>query len=308
MHIIGGLIIFGYLKPYKNELKLKNIQEYNSLYCVLCYGLRKNFGLLSDIFLNYESVFIYIFLDGLIDINERECLKFKCPTNPFKITRIEVNSQLLEYVSYINYSLVLLKLLDNTRDAKNSAYKLLYAFFKRKKQFQLFENKYKINDKLCNLYDELYDLEINNSTDFDSCSRTMGLVLYEIVYKFFTYYKINVDEKVLNIAQHIGMWIYAIDAFDDFEIDLKNKSFNPLFSFSSDLITDEAQQKCLNSGEMMLGLMSTNILRLLNDLSIIRHKEIIVNIAKYGMSAELKKIKICRNKRNDKYNKRRNIK
>ncbi len=245
--------------------------------------------------MNYESVFLYIFLDGLVDDNKRECVSFKCPTNPLKRTKSEVNNQLIEYVSFINYSLILLKLADNAKDSKNITYRLLHRLLGKKKRYLELESKYNITTKICNLYDELYDLEINNSTDFDACSKTMGLILYEIVNNYFSYNNLSVNQASLTLVQHLGMWIYLIDAFDDFEDDIKNNSFNPLFSFATDVVTKDGQQKCLKSGEMMLGMMSANIYRMIDEITLFRHSEIIQNIAKFGMNAMVQKIITRRN-------------
>lgn len=252
---------------------------------------------MSTFFLNYESVFLYIFLDGLVDNNKRECVSFKCPTNPLKRTKSEVNNQLIEYVSFINYSLILLKLADNAKDSKNITYRLLHRLLGKKKRYLELESKYNITTKICNLYDELYDLEINNSTDFDACAKTMGLILYEIVNNYFSYNNLSVNQPSLTLAQHLGMWIYLIDAFDDFEDDIKNNSFNPLFSFATDVVTKDGQQKCLKSGELMLGMMSANIYRMIGEITLFHHSEIIQNIAKFGMNAMVQKIIRKRNKK-----------
>ncbi len=268
------------------------------MYCTVCYGLRKNFGLLSTIFLNFESVFLYVLLDGLVNDCEREKITFKCTANSLKKIEAEVNNQLLEYVSFINYSLVLLKIADNYRDSNNTIYKFLYYLFKKKKRYSKLRSKYNITSKINSLYDELFNLENSNSTNFDDCSKTMGSILHEIVSNYFLFNNSKADDKILILAEHIGMWIYLIDAFDDFYDDIKKNSFNPLFSFSFDIDTIEGQQKCLKSGEMMLGMMSANVARIIDKTVIFRHNEIIQNVIKYGMNAAAQKIIRKRYKRN----------
>ena len=36
--------MFGYLQPFKDELKYKHIKEYKKYYCSVCNGLRREFG------------------------------------------------------------------------------------------------------------------------------------------------------------------------------------------------------------------------------------------------------------------------
>ena len=280
---------------------MKYINEYKTLYCTVCYGLRKHFGFLSTAFLKFESVFLYALLDGIISNCEWKKVTFKCTTNPFKRIEADVNDQLLEYVSFINYSLVLLKIADNCKDSNNIIYKILHYFLKKKKRYLKLQTKYNITSKLNCLYDELYNLEITNSKNFDDCSKTMGAILYEIVNNYLLYNNSETDENILILAEHLGMWIYLIDAFDDFYYDIKRKSFNPLFSFSFETDTFEGQQRCLKSGELMLTMMSANISQIIDNILILRHDEIIKNIVKYGLNATSQKIIKKRYKRNGNY-------
>lgn len=287
--------IFGYLKPYRNELKLKHLNEYKKAYCTLCYGLRKNTGFLSTVLLNYESVFLYIFLEGLSDNNETSDVKFRCPTNPLKKVESEIDNQLLEYASYINYSLILLKVIDNCRDSNNVLYKLGLALLSRNKKYSKLRQKYNhIDAKIRGLYDELYQLEKNNCQDFDECSATMGKVLCEIV----EYYLLteNIEcEDAKDFAKHLGMWIYLIDAYDDYEKDIKKRTFNPLYTFKNSCCTDKLNSNFHNSrliyAEVMLRMMIENMNELLIEINVLKHTEIIDNVIKYATINEVKRIK-----------------
>lgn len=296
--------IFGYLKPYKDELKLKHMNEYKNAYCVVCYGLRKNIGYFSTLFLNYEAVFLYIFLDGLSSDVPVET-KFRCITNPLKKVFSKINLQLLEYTSFICYSLTLLKIIDNSRDSnKKLVYKLLEWLLSKNKRYLKLQQKYAgIDNEVKHLYDELYHLENNECRDFDLCSVTMGRVLAGIVEYYLNLQNIEcVNAK--EFAMHLGMWTYLIDAYDDYESDAKKGAFNPLYSFEhmQHGFTDINEKCYCNSpallyAEMMLGMMSKNMADYIIKLKFRGNTEIIENIVCYGTINEVKKIRQVKNKR-----------
>ena len=257
--------------------------------------------------MNYESVFLYIFLEGISNSNEAYDVKFRCPTNPLKKVESRLDKQLLEYASYINYSLVLLKVIDNCRDSKNILYKLCLVLLSRNKKYLRLQQKYNhIDVKIRGSYDELYQLEKNNCQDFDECSATMGKVLYEIVEYYLSTENIEC-ENAKEFAKHLGMWIYLIDAYDDFEKDIKKQTFNPLYAFKNGCCMDNLNSDFHNSiliyAEVMLRMMIENMNELLIEINVMKHTEIIDNVIKYATVNEVKRIK---QKRTEKHKKCKN--
>ena len=70
--------MFGYVTPLKNELKVKDFDLFRAYYCGLCHEIKKNFGNIPRLTLNYDMTFLAILLDSLNDttlnINEIRCL------------------------------------------------------------------------------------------------------------------------------------------------------------------------------------------------------------------------------------------
>ncbi len=131
------------------------------------------------------------------------------------------------------------------------------------------------------MYDELYNLEKNDCRDFDKCSATMGNVLKTIVGSY-----LQLTEQELLCAEyfsfHLGVWIYLIDAYEDYEKDKKKKKYNPLVMFEEhveDITNDLSKtQYILNCAELMLSMMIKNMEDFLDDMKIYSHSEIIKNI------------------------------
>ena len=156
-------------------------------------------------------------------------------------------------------------------------------------------------DKTEQLCKDLYSLEKDRELDFDLCSGTMGRVLVEIVNGYVMYHPTESQQPVVDFANHLGMWTYLIDAYDDFEKDSKKGSFNPLISFSNDPDTDKANAARLHSGELMLGMMTSNLRVLLKEITLFRYSEIIENIIGFGTLIAVQVCKKKKVKKNDCY-------
>ena len=50
--------MFGYIKPVKAELKVKEWEAYQGIYCGLCKQLAKRYGFFARMTLNYDFVFL----------------------------------------------------------------------------------------------------------------------------------------------------------------------------------------------------------------------------------------------------------
>lgn len=119
--------MFGYITPLYNELKVKEYYYFKSYYCGLCHTIKKNYGNLPRITLNYDLTFISFLLDGLIDkplkTKQIHCLKHLN-------TEISIcePTDALNYISDLNIIISNLKLKDDIIDDGNLKSILLYAF------------------------------------------------------------------------------------------------------------------------------------------------------------------------------------
>ena len=69
--------MFGYVKPYNSELKVREDEYYRGIYCGLCRSLSKNTGGFSSIILSYDMTFFAIVrmaLKGMhVKMKKRRC-------------------------------------------------------------------------------------------------------------------------------------------------------------------------------------------------------------------------------------------
>ncbi|MDF2878321.1 MAG: hypothetical protein K0S30_1417, partial [Clostridia bacterium] len=125
--------MFGYVTPLKDELKIREYTTFKSYYCGLCFHLKKEFGNLPRMTLNYDMTFLAVLLDSLTDKESTIQMK-KCMTSPIKKKAVILDNEALTYAANMNVALVYYKLLDDAADNKSLKSKILAAvlsFYKK---------------------------------------------------------------------------------------------------------------------------------------------------------------------------------
>ena len=79
----GGRLVFGYLTPYKPEMKILEFECYRGVYCGLCKQLAADYGFLARMFLNYDLVLVSLLADGLSGQTGKPCMQ-RCMVNPVR--------------------------------------------------------------------------------------------------------------------------------------------------------------------------------------------------------------------------------
>ena len=57
--------MFGYVTPLKGELKVKEYELFRAYYCGVCNSIKRDFGNIPRMTLNYDMTFLAILLDSL---------------------------------------------------------------------------------------------------------------------------------------------------------------------------------------------------------------------------------------------------
>lgn len=224
--------MFGYIKPYNQELRVKDVRRYSACYCALCDQLKRDYGFFGRFILNYDVTFLLICLDYLSS-EEKGVRKIRCPYNPLRVKIARLSPESLEYAAFINYWLVVEKLKDDIADDKNFLKKILHKFLVSRRTFKRHLVKYQLqSEQLSDMLHEVYQQEKNASSvaDFDCVTNAFG--------KFFANLFLGGIEKtedtslggIRDIFFQVGKWIYIMDAFDDLKSDIKKGHFNLLFS------------------------------------------------------------------------------
>ena len=75
--------MYGYVRPVRDELKVREYEQFRGAYCGLCHTLKKRYGPLMRFAVNYDLTFLAMLLAGPESV--RVCQK-RCPYHPLRTT------------------------------------------------------------------------------------------------------------------------------------------------------------------------------------------------------------------------------
>ncbi len=220
--------MFGYITVHKPELKVKDFEIYNAVYCGLCRHLGRTYGALSKLCLSYDLTFLALLQaslqDGCDGYEQR-----KCRANPFKkCTYCKNDSGFQDYAAAVCVGLTDLKLLDEVNDSgflKSLFFRFLRLFSAgwSKKAYK----KYPFLEEILTEYRlGQASAESNLNCSLDLAAEPTAKALSRI-FEF-----ISPDEKHRFVLEKmgycLGKWVYLCDTADDIEKDIKKGNFNPL--------------------------------------------------------------------------------
>lgn len=285
--------MFGYIRPDKMELRLREIRRYKDLYCGLCYSIRRNYGQLYGLALSYDITFLLAVLDGLEEDQEKELYDFRCPVNLLKHKKTAISKCALRYSAFINYFLVYLKVDDDVIDTDSSMKKLLRFLLDRNKKYrEQLEEYCKIAEKLKLQMKKINDAE-NKRRNFDELTNLFGAFFAELFIGFFS--EIKKEEINSNLRRFcflLGKWVYIIDAYDDFKKDSERGEFNLLTTMQINPTTHSQyaiHQRVYWIITYLINQMTTEIKK----IPFKQNRDLIENFIVYGCSAQY--IRVLRN-------------
>lgn len=279
--------MFGYVTPLKAEMKVKDFSRFKCYYCGLCCHIKKQFGNIPRISLNYDMTFLGLLLDGLSP-DSIEVSTHRCVLHPTEKKTVVSNNKALSYAASINLSLFYYKLLDDVNDDKDLKSKLAVSILSPyKKKFP--NTILKINNDISNCLEELSNLERNLSFSSideicDPFSRLVGIILRDYPYEL-----LNDSEELrstlYSLGYSIGKWIYLIDALDDLKADMEMNKFNPIdFLYNNEgLIYDEFIELIKSKIEFTILNCGYSCKENLMKLDFKRNEDILYNIIELGL-------------------------
>ncbi len=233
--------MFGYIRPQKSELLVKEYEQYRGIYCALCKHLGKNYGMVARMTLSYDCTFLAMLEIGL---SGTSCSFFngKCVVNPLKkCTYCKGGDSEFRYASALSVVMSYYKLKDDTRDSKfpgKIRAFLLLPFFLRPHKKAAKEFPF-IETCVAEAMDRQEVTEQMEKPNIDVCAEPTARMLADL------FSNIAGGEKQKRILEQfgyfLGRWIYLIDAADDIEKDLNDRSFNP-FVLKRDLTSDSSSE------------------------------------------------------------------
>lgn len=217
--------MFGYVLPRKGELKVREFEAYQALYCGLCHSLGRRYGFLSRFLLSYDFTFLAMVLapqDAVVATEKRRCIA--CPLRGKKACK---QSDSLDVAADETVILTVWKLRDNVADSrglKHVGAKLLLFLFRRAYK-KAAARQMAFDRETGQLLAQLARLEAEQSPSLDRTADTFARILQAAAPATSLPER---DRAVGELLYHVGRWIYLVDAWDDLAQDEKDGSYNPL--------------------------------------------------------------------------------
>ncbi|MDO4458710.1 MAG: DUF5685 family protein [Clostridia bacterium] len=281
--------MFGYIRPMKGELKVKEYEEYKAVYCTLCKELSRHYGVLAKFALSFDMTFYAVMA---LDMSgaKPQVRKGHCVVNPAKKCNFICEGR-EEYhkAAALTVLTVYYKLIDNIADEKGikklgaKMLKLIVngAYRKAKADFPRFD------EIIAKMTEAQTIAEKDENYSIDSCSAPTADALAEVFAELAG--NDSMKETVLRqFGYFFGRWIYAMDAADDLQKDLKDGSFNPFIRKlgleGKTEIPEEDREKCDNYCNEVLNANAGMMNSALNLLEMGRYENIIRNVTELGLA------------------------
>lgn len=291
--------MFGYVKAYKPELKVRDYEQYKAVYCSLCKTLGREYGLFARLTLSYDFTFAALLRLALAG----ECPGFhkaRCPFNPFaKCHACSGGGSAFSFTAAAAVIMTFYKLRDNLRDAgfwKRLASRLLnplaaHAHNKAKRRYP------RVEEIVSRMMEEQAALEAEACEQIDRAADPTAKALAAL---FAMDAQTEDQRRVLDrLGYCVGRWVYLIDAADDLEADLANGDYNPYIRALHIARGDpEAVKAARRNAQESLFLTAAEAVRAYDLLEVRRFDAILRNILTDGLFDAQKRIFQTENQNN----------
>lgn len=280
-----GDILFGYIRPHKPELKIKDYETYRSVYCGLCKELGRLFGPFARMTLNYDFTFLALLQLGLTDAPTCSSRQ-RCMMHPFNKRLCCHSNESLRLTACAAMLMVFYKNRDNFDDGgiwEKGVSLLLHPFLlcAKRRADKLYPE---LNNVLKNLMNHQKLLERQGCQSVDEAANPTANALSSICEM------LSDDERQRRVLSRfgylLGRWIYLIDALDDLDDDLKHKRYNP-FIYS---LKDEPIETIKSEAACSLRLTHGEMTKTVQLLTLYNHTDILENIVFLGLPTALARI------------------
>ncbi|MBQ7333122.1 MAG: hypothetical protein IJW38_02085 [Clostridia bacterium] len=236
--------MFGYVKPYHPELLVKDYEFYKASYCGVCRAMKRHTGVFSNVTLSYDSVFLALVRMLYVPDEKIAAKKGRCAMHPLKKRPMLLENEATEYTARAFAILTYYKMLDDLHDEKlikrmaRRTLKPILSHAKKKAKLS------RLSDIAAEKLSKITALEDAKSKSVDEPAHLFGELLGEIFA-----FELEGEARLVTYecGYHLGKFIYAIDAAEDYEDDRKSGSYNPYVElYGGKELTDEnrASIKC----------------------------------------------------------------
>lgn len=219
--------MYGYLRVYAPELKVREQEYYRAVYCGLCRTMGKCTGQCSRMTLSYD--FTLFALVRMALTGKYPAVKARrCPVHPLRKRPMVEPCEDLALCAYMSAILAYHKIRDDLRDErgmKRTAATALSPFVGSIRRRALKRGYTNADIAVAEAMRALCAMEADCPPSVDQPADLFG----DLMAVLLAYGLEGKQAKLAcKIGRHVGRWVYILDAADDYAEDVEKGRYNPL--------------------------------------------------------------------------------
>jgi hypothetical protein len=223
--------MFGYVRPLKGELLVKEFTRYRSIYCGICKRLGALYGPLPRLGVNYDVVLLGLLLLSLSEEDPGEKAE-PCVTSPFRKKPVAQASPSLDACAAMTVLLAWHKGRDDAADGRPLRGFAVWAAFGHAHRLAARawpEAAAAVHDGLAGLHAlEAVPAAAESPGEAAKAFGTLMGSLFGIAAgRVLPGLDARLHDALGLLGDRIGRWIYLVDAIDDHSRDEDNGNWNP---------------------------------------------------------------------------------
>ena len=213
--------MYGYVRPNKSELRVKEFELYRAAYCGLCETLRRRYGPLSRFIVNYDFTFL-----AMVWMGSASPRRLRCPVHPFQKRICVASCRALDLAAAQSVILTWWKLKDSVTD------KPFFPSIPARLGMLLLRRSYRKAASALPSFAEftagkLRELSVLEKQNCDSLDQTADCFASILAAAGDSGEGTPDDRIRRELFYHIGRSVYILDAVDDLEDDRREGNYNP---------------------------------------------------------------------------------
>lgn len=224
--------MFGYIRPLKSEMLVRELVKYKAVYCGICKQISEDYGQLPRMTVGYDITMMALLLLALTEdqpvIRQETCLM-----NPLQRRPVIYGGDIFSLCAALSVLMACYKAEDDVRDEKSLRGRILLIFWSRARKKA--RRKYREYDAMIDK--SLRELAIQETEEPDPkaaeiFARLMGQIFAQAA--DLVKAEKSIRDALQLMGRDLGAWVYLLDAIDDLASDCDNKRWNPLAGMSAE--------------------------------------------------------------------------
>ena len=213
--------MFGYVLVNPQTLEEGEKQRFRACYCGLCRALKARYGDAGRLTLSNDMTFLSMLLSALYEPEETQGA-LRCPLHPLK-KRLYTQSAATDYAADMNILLAYYKCRDDAQDEGALRGKIGLRALRRAYR-QVRQAHPEVCEKVRDSLNALDEMEKQRCQDIDALCRPAGQMLGAC----FAWRQDVFAPALERMGAALGRFIYLMDAYEDYDQDVRAGRFNPL--------------------------------------------------------------------------------